>query len=672
MIVILENFRQHTNATFNLPNIGTLLLRGNNGTGKSNMLKSIMFCLYGYEGSKNIISFGKTNVSVTIIMDEITIKRSKPPNKLFVEYKNIKYNDEVAQGIINNFFGVSEQLFMLGSYITNRHKLKSIICLSSTETRTVLEELAQKQKEYEIRDKLKIFSKNIKTEFHTINSKKIAYEDLLKNMVLSPCEPPKKFVDSIEEEQEALKDFEKKIMEYENMISIHNNADAKIKELESQKSILDNEYIGDELLKTTKMYKEYIEQKECIEKRISSLQQKILKKPELVREKIGHLSLQLSEKTRIADSLKKICKRLDVEYEDPTDEFFERIKEYFFSNFTCSKIHKCPFCNNKVQVGEGGLEKPTDDKEKIVIRKKDYNEIKTFFENTPMEIFNAKKEDYDRLYKKLRDHEMATIELSKIKTERYLFLEKLFCDQGEYDISIIEEQESLSKKIATISASIKTLQKQLLPSLDKIIMEKNKLEKRLKKMDKDIIENYKSTILYNEYIKKLDEKKKLEKEVELFSSKIADLVYKQNMVENILKKVMHAGNAILDAVLEMLNYHAKFFLEKIFDYEIKAEIKKERERLYVQIEKNGQIVGYDFLGDGEKQRLELAFCLSINIITNSKKILMFDESFGAVHPEVFVTCMGILRDYAIENHKLVVVVSHNQIDGIFDNIITLQ
>lgn len=100
MQITLKNFRCYENSTFDFGTSGIILLSGASGQGKTTILMGIYFALFG-TGTK-IISFGKTTCSVTLLFDDMTITRTKKPNRLVV---NDIYEDECAQNIINKRFG---------------------------------------------------------------------------------------------------------------------------------------------------------------------------------------------------------------------------------------------------------------------------------------------------------------------------------------------------------------------------------------------------------------------------------------------------------------------------------------------------------------------------------------------------------------------------------------
>jgi exonuclease SbcC len=102
MYVKLKNFRCYETDTFNFDDNGLFLLYGNSGKGKSSILMAINFCLFGI-GTK-IIRRGETSCSVEMQFGDLKIVRTKRPNRVVV---NDIYEDDVAQNIINEKFGVT-------------------------------------------------------------------------------------------------------------------------------------------------------------------------------------------------------------------------------------------------------------------------------------------------------------------------------------------------------------------------------------------------------------------------------------------------------------------------------------------------------------------------------------------------------------------------------------
>ena len=102
MYVKLKNFRCYENVTFTFDDNGLSLLYGKSGKGKSSILMAINFALFGI-GNK-VVRRGETSCYVEMLFGDLKVVRTKRPNRLIV---NDIYEDEVAQNIINEKFGIT-------------------------------------------------------------------------------------------------------------------------------------------------------------------------------------------------------------------------------------------------------------------------------------------------------------------------------------------------------------------------------------------------------------------------------------------------------------------------------------------------------------------------------------------------------------------------------------
>lgn len=135
MKIILKNFRCHVNSTFEFPDKGFISITGENGSGKSAILSGISFALYGKVPDKNktIYTRGKTTASVELYYQDMHIIRHARPKRLILEYKDIEYEDEAAQSVIDQVICMNYGEFITAAYIIQRGISLSVISLSSTE-----------------------------------------------------------------------------------------------------------------------------------------------------------------------------------------------------------------------------------------------------------------------------------------------------------------------------------------------------------------------------------------------------------------------------------------------------------------------------------------------------------------------------------------------------------
>lgn len=134
----LQGFRCYENKTFTFPNKGIVLLEGESGAGKTTILQSITWCLYGKirnvecnRNSKKKKMFVQWKMDKGCVCSkEVVIYRQKHPNLLKIRYGLLEMVDDVAQEKINNLFG-THSIWNLSSYIP-QHQFNPLFTSSAT------------------------------------------------------------------------------------------------------------------------------------------------------------------------------------------------------------------------------------------------------------------------------------------------------------------------------------------------------------------------------------------------------------------------------------------------------------------------------------------------------------------------------------------------------------
>ena len=132
----LVNFRCYSDSSFDFGEDGLHLISAPSGQGKSSILMSINFVLYG-TGQK-VVSHGQTSCSVEFTFQDLHIIRKKKPNNLIVKVDDKTFQDDVAQNIINQKFGTS---FNVTGYIA-QNALNSFIVMGPSEKLSFLEKFS--------------------------------------------------------------------------------------------------------------------------------------------------------------------------------------------------------------------------------------------------------------------------------------------------------------------------------------------------------------------------------------------------------------------------------------------------------------------------------------------------------------------------------------------------
>jgi len=119
MEVKIKDFRCIQNWSAVIQN-GLTLFKGESGSGKSTVLEAIRWCLYGQ--LRQVFPFnGQKKTSVTVILDDITITRSKNPEELTWCCQEVMLQSSEAQAQINKLFG-SKEIWQNSSYISQESR----------------------------------------------------------------------------------------------------------------------------------------------------------------------------------------------------------------------------------------------------------------------------------------------------------------------------------------------------------------------------------------------------------------------------------------------------------------------------------------------------------------------------------------------------------------------
>lgn len=140
MLLKLKNFRCHgvdEICEYTFDESGLVLLSGPSGSGKSSLLKAIIYALYGKV--RKPYAFGTKTCSVTMEFMDMLIFRSSNPNRLIVN----GLEDEPAQHFINERIGMNYTEFMLSSYVPQKNN-SSLLSLSQAEQIEAIKMLAFK------------------------------------------------------------------------------------------------------------------------------------------------------------------------------------------------------------------------------------------------------------------------------------------------------------------------------------------------------------------------------------------------------------------------------------------------------------------------------------------------------------------------------------------------
>lgn len=308
-------------------------------------------------------------------------------------------------------------------------------------------------------------------------------------------------------------------------------------------------------------------------------------------------------------------------------------------------------------------------KEQIVVLKGKIKS-KTFSQTLKkMEVdLNCKKNELERLKKQMNDPvetEYTEDELRHEITEQVLFKEKVKNLETQ-EKNLINELDECRADILKINISNRDFEKELEEAYEQLVILKEKNE-----------EHEKNNTLIQEY---LEYKKKLE-EYDIWQSKIDKLKEEElkakrklTVAETLSKKVSEAETLAVMQTIALINYHTNNYLEKFFpDNNITVEIcpyketKKDiKPQINITVGYKGTDVDLDDISGGEYDRVTLSIVLALNSIFSSD-LLILDESIASLNNDLANDILMDLKD--IVKNKLVIVVAHQIVEGVFDTIV---
>jgi len=211
MKIKFENFRYYENKSLEIPDEGVFLLHGDNGTGKSTILKGISHAFFG--NIEKPYSHGKKECTVHLEYKDLNIKRHNNPSYLIVYYNNNKYEGKSAQGVINDYLGLDKNSFTSSSWFKDPTG-SAIISLPPCEQLQFIEKIIfdnSNSKRYLDDTNLKI--KSLKDEIIYLEGEISAYETELSSNEVEPISD--EVIDNVKNTLFTLRERDK---EYSNVI----------------------------------------------------------------------------------------------------------------------------------------------------------------------------------------------------------------------------------------------------------------------------------------------------------------------------------------------------------------------------------------------------------------------------------------------------------------------
>lgn len=669
----LGNIRSYTDEEINFP-LGSILLAGDIGSGKSSILLAIDFALFGLRTGnlsgasllRNGTNQGLVELNFEIDDKDVVIQRRLKRNQNSIvqdsgyiiidrERKDASAI-ELRQAILDllnypkELLTKSKSLIYRYTVYTPQEEMKHILLgdkdIRLDTLRKVFDidkykrvkenskifiiHLKQKRKElegkiYDLEDKKKLVQEKVK-EFALI-------DDELKNLIPKITEI-NKLVDKKREEikiieddikrlNEIKKEFELNKFKLENSQSLHNKNSDEINELELKINKLENE------IKDLKL-----EDVDELKKQIQDLNNILLKNKnelELVNKKINEFETKKSSSFEIKSKI--------------------------------SKLDKCPLCQQNV-THEHKSNISLDEDKKIVEYERVINEnlqIKIVLQDK-MKQFEI---DLDILKDKLRSNELNELKLKDLD------------DKKAKKETLIKEQSKLNKDISDLKDKIEKLSEEINEFKDINYDERKKELDELLKKEKNL------EIQRASYLANIQE---LNKTVENLNKEIAlKLITKNNI--NKLNDIQFWLEEFFINIVELIEKQVMLKVYKDFNslFEKWFNMLMENENFNVRldeefsplIQQNGHDIDFLYLSGGEKTATALAYRLALNQVINNlmttiktKDLLILDEPTDGFSDEQLDRVRNVLSEL---NLKQLILVSHEpKIESFVDNVIRLS
>lgn len=404
------------------------------------------------------------------------------------------------------------------------------------------------------------------------------------------------------------------------------------------------------------------------------------------------------------------------------DNFIEKVD----ANINVEEIKKKILdIETEIKVLENIIIKEENKHEKYLKIENDINEIASQYEDElNEESLNSELEDLKDYYNYQLKQEKKILEIENILSEEKFSgsfkiflrdLDKLKVEIANIENKVGENTEILSEEKLREIISIEEKKKDI---FDRVSKEKQKKKTENEKNKKEIeelknnhIEKYENIKDENSLLKEINDRelkineyendikihtinlekineynnytKNLDKYLD-FKNKISELENKEKEDRKkydaailLKEKILEAESIAILNIIETINNHSQVYLDYFFPdnpiivklQSFKETKKDNKPQIIILIDYKGSETDLASLSGGELSRVVLAFTLALSEIFNSP-ILLLDESTASLDQD----STTIVFDAIKENfkNKLVLIVAHQVVLGIFDNIIKIS
>jgi len=651
----IKNIRSYVDEEINFPE-RSVLLSGDVGAGKSTILLSIDFALFGIErgvlDSSSLLRHGADSGSVELNFEiggkDVTIKRNlKRENNTikqeagFLTIDGVRYQltpSELKSRVLDllgypkELLTKSKSLLFRYTVYTPQEQMKEIMMMDEEDRKAILIKLFGIDRYKRIAENAELFAKELRTAKRIIE-KSIADLDEKKR---------KK-----EEEDKRIYTLKKE----HDLIKIRlEEINGKINETKNEKELLDKR------IREQNEMKQKLSASNASIKRLREEMRSLEIEYEDLENKRKKLSSSLIELEKPKNEKKYVEKRIE-EFENERDELSKKITRLSDDIKRLTKIYDEGICETCGQT----VHNPEAFKENIERKKRSENEFLEKLKIINNEIKNLKSElvminDYELKFERNKsiERQLAIIEENENKLQKRK--EEIIKNIGELEIEI----EIINKKIdIELDKKIYDVEKKLM----ELLREEREVAKELSRIEQQINDCTKTIeLLIEEINKKEIEKEKMEKIVRIENWLSGFFINLMNTIERYaMIKIRQDFNA----------YFQNWFGIIIDDENINVNINNDFTPIIMQ---NGYVTEYQNLSGGEKTAIALSYRLALNKVINTlvetiqtKDLIILDEPTDGFSTDQLEKIRDVLKEL---NLRQMIIVSHEpKIDTFVDNVI---